>query len=58
MTKCLESIQKNLRAIHSPVSAMAELEYLEYLERQGEGVCQFEKKALANIANEGDWNLS
>lgn len=54
--KTLESVQKHLANIHTPESAMAEFEYLEYLEMQGEEVCQIEKVALANIAQNCDWN--
>ena len=54
--KTLESVQEQLEKVHSPESAMAEFEYLEYLERQGEKVCQLEKVALANIAQDSFWN--
>ena len=56
--KTLESVQKHLEKIHTPDSALAELEYLEYLEFQGKTVCQFEKVAFANIAQNGNWNLT
>ena len=54
--KTLESVQKHLEDIYTPESAMAEFEYLEYLEARGEKVCQFEKVALANIAQNCDWS--
>ena len=41
--KTLESVQKHLAKIHTPESALAQLEYLEYLEFRGERVCQIEK---------------
>jgi hypothetical protein len=58
MTKTQESVQDKIARIHTPESAFAELEYLEYIERNGEKVCQFEKVALANIANLSPWNRS
>lgn len=54
--KTLESVQANLEKMHTPESAMSEFEYLEYLERNGQKVCQIEKVALANIAQNCDWN--
>ena len=54
--KTLESVQKHLAKIHTPESAIAQLEYLEYLEFRGERVCQIEKVALANLAQNCDWN--
>jgi hypothetical protein len=55
VTQLVAEIEENLRKIHSPESARAELEYIEYLERCRDKVCIYEKQALANIANEGDW---
>jgi hypothetical protein len=52
----MSDLEKALRKIHTPESAMAELEYLEYNERQGVKVCQYEKRAFANIAQGGGWN--
>jgi hypothetical protein len=51
-----KTLEENLRKVFSPIAAMAELEYLEYVERNGQKVCPFEKQALANIAQDGDWN--
>ena len=56
--KTQESVQNALAKIHTPESAFAELEYLEYTEQKGGSVCKFEKIALANIAKGGNWNLS
>lgn len=56
--KTQESVQSKMNEIHTPESAFAELEYLEYLEYNGKKACQFEKTALANIANSGNWNLT
>ena len=56
--KTQESVQSKMSEIHTPESAFAELEFLEYLEYNGDTVCQFEKTALANIANNGNWNIT
>lgn len=56
--KTQESVQSKMNEIHTPESAFAELEFLEYIERNGDRVCQFEKTALANIANNGGWNMT
>ncbi|MGB1305749.1 hypothetical protein [Pseudoalteromonas marina] len=54
--KIIDSLTAEFEKTYSPEAAMAEFEYLEYLERQGQKVCQIEKAALGNIASLGDWN--
>jgi len=58
MTKTLESVQARLAKVHTPESAACELEYLEYVERNGGKTCPVDKTALANIATKGDWNIT
>lgn len=53
--KIVDSLTAKFAKTYSPETAMAELEYLVYLEHQGQKVCQIEKTALANIASRGDW---
>jgi hypothetical protein len=54
----VKETEEKFSKVFTPTQAMAEFEYLEYLEAHGQNVCQIEKKALANIAAKGDWNVT
>jgi len=54
----VKEMEDKFSKVFTPMEAFAQLEYLEYLEMQGEKVCKLEKAAFANIAQGCDWNVT
>lgn len=54
----IKRMEEKYSKVFTPEQAMAQFEYLEYLEMQGEEVCQIEKTVFANIASRCGWNVT
>lgn len=57
-TTTIKRMEEEYSKMFTPEQAFAQFEYLEYLEMQGEEVCQLEKTVFANIAQNCDWNVT